>query len=361
MTCKEIENLLPPWIEGVLPAGQKEDIETHLKVCPSCAAAVTNLEGASKLMRELDEIEPPPWLKTRVMARVREETKQKESIFRKFFYPLHIKVPVQALATVLIAVVAWNVYKAEDPEFRQMAPTGTAVQEARKNDVSPEPLKESVSLRPVQEEAPAAVKSEKKDAVPPALLSGSVDSKPKEVPVRAGAVYDEAKTEESLLAVRKKEVGAAADEEALNQVTRARSKEADRTIQAPAYGQKQEDMAVASGAAAKMAKRSVPIPDRSAAMMASPAKPAVDYDVIVRVLNTATAAGEIEILLNRNGAREIQKRVQDGRQIFAAQIRAEAIHDFREGLKAVGTVHNRTVTSDIKGGFYSVRIEMVGE
>src|SRR5512136_2295250 len=129
MTCKEIESLLPGMVDDVLPEAEKKRIEAHMASCASCRKALEDLRKTDERVKRLEEVEPPPWLKARVMARVREEAGQKEGLFRKLFYPLHIKIPIQALATVLITVVAWNVYKTGEPEFRQMAPP-IAVREA---------------------------------------------------------------------------------------------------------------------------------------------------------------------------------------------------------------------------------------
>ncbi len=154
MTCKEIEILLPALLEGELSADESKRVRDHLMRCPSCSKALEDLKASGEMVRNLEEVEPPSWLKTRVMARVREEAGQKESILRKLFYPLHIKIPIQALATVLIAVVAWNVYKTGEPEFRQIA-APPAVQEVPHAQAPSEPVK---TTEP--EPAPPALKKE---------------------------------------------------------------------------------------------------------------------------------------------------------------------------------------------------------
>ena len=62
-------------------------------------------------MHGLEEVEPPPFFEQRIMSRVREEAGRKQGILRRLFYPLHIKVPIQALATILVAVLAFYVYQ----------------------------------------------------------------------------------------------------------------------------------------------------------------------------------------------------------------------------------------------------------
>ena len=80
MTCKEIEDLLPGMIDGALPETEKKRIEAHLETCASCRKALADLRTSDERVKSLEEVEPPPWLKTRVMARVREEAGQKEGI-----------------------------------------------------------------------------------------------------------------------------------------------------------------------------------------------------------------------------------------------------------------------------------------
>jgi hypothetical protein len=65
----------------------------------------------------LEDIEPPAWLSQKVMTRVREEAAPKEGILHKLFYPLHIKLPIQAIATILVAVSAFYVFKTIQKEI----------------------------------------------------------------------------------------------------------------------------------------------------------------------------------------------------------------------------------------------------
>ena len=198
MTCKEIEDLLPGMIDGALPETEKKRIEAHLETCASCRKAFADLRMSDERVKSLEEVEPPPWLKTRVMARVREEAEQKEGFLRKFFYPLHIKVPIQALATVLIAVVAWNVYKTGEPEFRQMAPPSTAVQEAPQAQAPPEPGPAAGTAK--RDESPAA--REKKAFAPPPA-PGKEPAPQRAATVREETMADAEKPVERLRAAKR--------------------------------------------------------------------------------------------------------------------------------------------------------------
>jgi len=72
---------------------EQELIEQHLASCRSCSTALYELNRVGEAVKNFKEVEPPPWMKQKIMARVREEAEQRKGVFRKLFYPLHIKVP----------------------------------------------------------------------------------------------------------------------------------------------------------------------------------------------------------------------------------------------------------------------------
>ena len=136
MTCKEIEDRLPAYLEDLLSPEEKESIEGHLAVCSRCRRAVADLKKADELVRNLGEVEPPPFLEQRIMSRIREESGQKKGLLRRLFYPLHIKVPIQALASVLIAVIGFYVYQTGEPEMKQIVSPTPPFTEREKGQVA---------------------------------------------------------------------------------------------------------------------------------------------------------------------------------------------------------------------------------
>ena len=139
MTCKEIDSLLPAYEEGLLTPGEKEGVEAHLAACESCRQSLADLRRAQELVRGLDEVEPPPFFEERIMARIREEAGGKRGLFRKLFYPFHIKIPIQALATILVAVLAFHLYEQGDPEMKRLAPLPIPLAEPAKEQAVAEP------------------------------------------------------------------------------------------------------------------------------------------------------------------------------------------------------------------------------
>jgi len=61
----------------LFPAPIKKVVEEHLKSCPRCTKILVQLSKTQTLVNNLAEVEPPVWLKQKIMAKVREEAEKK--------------------------------------------------------------------------------------------------------------------------------------------------------------------------------------------------------------------------------------------------------------------------------------------
>ena len=296
-------------------------------------------------------MEPPPWLKTRVMARVREEAGQKEGIFRKLFYPLHVKVPIQALATVLIAVVAWNVYKTGEPEFRQMAPPPVAVQEAPHAQA---PQEAAPAAGPAKRDESPAAREKKAFAPPPAQVQ-------EPAPQRAATVREEttADAEKPLERLRetKGAVEPAKDEGAWRGTGEARPGVEDRVLEAPARDQKQKSMKAPVGAVAKEAGKQEARPAASP-MMSAAVSSRPELEITLPARDPGAAANEVETILKQVSAQALERQALEGRVILTARIKTEHLEALRERLKSLGPVQERALAAPRPGGSLTIRIEI---
>lgn len=118
MECNDVREKLSAYIEGIIAPEEKPRIDEHLKVCERCSESLADLRKALAHIRDLEEVEPPPWLSQKVMARVRSEAESRRGILQRLFYPLHIKLPIEAVAAVFVAVIAIHIYKTTEPEMR---------------------------------------------------------------------------------------------------------------------------------------------------------------------------------------------------------------------------------------------------
>ena len=114
-------------------------------------------------MRSLEEVEPPPWLTGKVMATVRSEAERKRGILQRLFYPLHVKLPIEALAAIFIVITTVYVFKAMQPEMKLARAPSEAV---RLRGLSEEAEKEIPAVK-YAEPAKAPRRVAKREAAEP--------------------------------------------------------------------------------------------------------------------------------------------------------------------------------------------------
>jgi anti-sigma factor RsiW len=129
MDCKDREEQLSAYIDGELSADERADIEVHLKGCPQCSRALEELKETVAHLQGVEEVEPPAWLKQKIMANVRAEAETKQGFWTRLFSPANMKVTLPALATLAIAVTAFIVFTSIEPEIPVSSPQSTTVNE----------------------------------------------------------------------------------------------------------------------------------------------------------------------------------------------------------------------------------------
>jgi hypothetical protein len=366
MTCNEIENRLPAYREGLISPEESKSITGHLVSCSRCSRALADLKKAEQLVHNLGEVEPPPFFEQRIMARVREEAGQKQGILRRLFYPLHIKIPIQALATLLVAVLAFHVYQQGDPEMKRMAPLPIPRAELGKDQVTAEssrPLAASSDVTPVKR-APAfdLPNKDQRFAVPPPEKGGKeemrADSRAPIREERAAAM----KPAEPVMAVREKDVppvSAEALSKAQSQSGKQDAGQALETIlpEQKRLEQKLKDKMTGTVAAAGESRKTMPAPSRSGmSAVADIKRPVIDLTLQVR--DIAVAIPEIEARLNQVKARIIERQHRQGSEFLRAEIAVQNIAALLNLLAAIGKVNPETNPLDVSDGNVTVSIRI---
>ncbi|MBI5204956.1 MAG: DUF2275 domain-containing protein [Nitrospirae bacterium] len=118
MECNKVQEKLSALIDGILSQDEKMLVEKHLKSCEKCREALSELKKTIGHIKNQEEIEPPAWLTQKVMAKIKAEAAPKKGLFEKLFYPLRIKLPVGAVATIAIAVTTIYIFKSIQPEIQ---------------------------------------------------------------------------------------------------------------------------------------------------------------------------------------------------------------------------------------------------
>jgi hypothetical protein len=323
------------------------------------------------LVRELEEVEPPPWLRRKIMTRVREEAApKKKGILRTLFFPLHIKVPVQAFAMVLIAVLAFQVYRTSEPERQALdlpLPPARVEQKAAAPGAAPgipEPApapesgkEEAKAERAMRGAAPSTAEpsrprpqaSEEKGlgfAPPPDRAKSAV---PPETHRRL-----EPETNGSPAAVGRGAAQAPAAESARDSGF-APLREAGKARSGAAYESKRKDQSDAAVMAAKEDRS-----DATAMRKQAPAPKPVS-DLLLRVQDVSSAASAVERELRALSAGNIRRRAQEGGFTITADLPAAVLPGLAERFRAIGELQAPGLSGDARTGTVTVRIRIVSE
>ncbi len=369
MECQDIRKDLSAYLEGMASPEDQELIDQHLASCRACSTALYELNRTSEALKNLKEVEPPPWMAKKIMARVREEAESKRGFIQKFFYPLHIKIPLEALATVLIAVIAVYVFKAMEPEMKDLqVPSPKEPVIARQE--APYPAKAPAAEKQVLREKAVAQKS-------PAKTNG------KDLPVAKKEAEERVHVDEEGGVGKLKEATPPASEiktlPAPAPPSTAPKKEAALPLPAepPRIGEsrtaervpsppaaagvppaQEEKIPLAEGAARERKELKKAQPMAPSLRMAAKSKAEV-MSFLVRARDVRLAGGEVESLLYQLGASRIERVSRASDEIITAEVKAEKIKELFEKLMLVGVVEEKDGRLDSIEKDATLRIEIV--
>jgi len=67
MTHLELENLASDYLEGQLDAARRTEVENHLSACAPCQEVVADIRYALEVCRAAEDLEPAPWLVSKIL------------------------------------------------------------------------------------------------------------------------------------------------------------------------------------------------------------------------------------------------------------------------------------------------------
>jgi hypothetical protein len=123
-------------MDGEIGGIENERVRLHLSSCGECGEYLAELEKTVENLKQIEDVDPPPWLKDRIMEQVKSEKVRATSLFDRLFRPPSFKVPLEAAAALLVIVTAVFLYRgvindkdARLPSYnegRKMASSGKA-------------------------------------------------------------------------------------------------------------------------------------------------------------------------------------------------------------------------------------------
>jgi hypothetical protein len=332
MECMKIREKLSEYVDEILSPQEKVTMDEHLKSCRECATALAELKKTIEHAKNLEAVEPPAWMTQKIMARVRAEARPGKGLFQKLFYPLYIKLPVGAIATVAIALTTLYIFRTIEPEIKlAKAPTEEAAPLPSQGEEQPwqrEP--ETEKALPMSPQG----RYDEKKAVPP---------KPSEQPIPS---------REPEFARDRLEAPKAT--EPMKQAELSQEKRAT----APASG---KDVSTPSvGALAKEEEKREPAP-AAPRMKAMAVEKKEATQVIVHVKNVELAQKEIEKHIAELGGKVVKKESYENKNILTAEMDSEKFKEFFGRVKSVGQVQEKGIDFENAKGLVGVRIEIVGK
>ncbi len=119
MTCDEARQAFSELYDRTLPEPSLAALNRHLDGCPACRAEWAAFRRAVQAVTDLGGAEPSPGFAARVRQQA-ESISWWQRALHRLFLPLHVKVPIQALALVLVAFAGLLLYQ-RSPELRREA------------------------------------------------------------------------------------------------------------------------------------------------------------------------------------------------------------------------------------------------
>jgi hypothetical protein len=313
MKCQDIQQKLSAYAEGIVPHEEKILIEEHLKSCPKCNESLASLRKTIDYVHSLEDVEPPAWLTQKVMAIIKAEVQSKKGIIQKLFYPLHIKLPLEAVVTALIAVITVYIFKTMQPEMKlAQAPSEHETVIAR----SPSKVDdEAISKEKIA--SPLARNNRKK--LPPSLspLEKTIPSSP---PLEKGGKggFD---TEQTMPSKKPAPM--------------------DKLEKAPPPIQKQAEVRPSAGAVAKEEGKTDVLSHAAKAKVSDEKSEVVNVTILVKDIKTART--EIETALTHLGGKIIKTESFENKESLTAEITSQKLMELIARLKNIGDVKDKEI------------------
>jgi len=194
MDCKNIRDLIQKDIEGNLSPEKKTELQKHLSDCGTCSSYADELRVTMSGLRGLEQLDPPPWLAAKVMAKIRAEAPEKKGWIQRLFFPLHIKVPLEAMAVILVAALAVVVMREMEPVTETMIPAPQA-ERTEPHEQAEQTVQRSADEQKRSDHPPPASESVQKENVPAVMMDEQrprPETAEKKVSESAGAASESA-------------------------------------------------------------------------------------------------------------------------------------------------------------------------
>lgn len=112
MKCKEAVNLLSPYIDEVLDAKIKEDLENHLILCKNCSRELIEMNEMVLDLNKIPKLEAPP----QIIMGVHEDMQSMGvnrfwEVLERFFKPWQVRLIPEIAVLVMVVTIGINIWR----------------------------------------------------------------------------------------------------------------------------------------------------------------------------------------------------------------------------------------------------------
>ncbi len=101
MTAHCPQEQISAWLDGQLEAQQAEQVDQHLRQCETCRRFQEELASAASLFRNMEMLEPPPHLWTRISANLEHPETRNSFAWLRQLYRNELMAVAAALALMI--------------------------------------------------------------------------------------------------------------------------------------------------------------------------------------------------------------------------------------------------------------------
>lgn len=121
MECHIVRDIIHDYVLGTLDSGVTAALGEHLRHCRECAALHRETKRYYRAIKKTPLPAPPQDFIRQTMERIEQPRSRWRDVLEFLFYPLRVKIPMEAAGIILVSVLLFLVYRpdrmAEHPGF----------------------------------------------------------------------------------------------------------------------------------------------------------------------------------------------------------------------------------------------------
>jgi Putative zinc-finger/Predicted integral membrane protein (DUF2275) len=336
MNHDDMRERLSAYMDGEVSPEERSALEEHLETCRECREMIEDLRKTVAHVKTLEEVEPPAWMTHKIMAQVRSKAESRKSIWQRLFFPLHIKLPLEAVTALFCVVIGYYVFQIVQPAVKFAgAPVQYEQSPVARKQAAPPP---SPASEPAAQPGPVT-----KPQTPVVQQPASEEAK-----VQAPVAKNE--TEKFAAGFQeKKSAPAAAAVPTQNQAERRSAQTAGSQVAA-----NQVEAARDAAARPEVMSKAAAKPAGALAVAKAPAS-----GVTLVVPDLEKAAAEIKEQIGLVGGKIASTESVSNRIVISATIPPRRLQEFVDHLDKLGTIRERNLPPIRSDAPVSIRITII--